>query len=95
MVSDRPNESTRFERRGLPDSPVSSSIPTLKTTKAPGFVSPELSSERVFVTITLVEAGGLEPPSKKESTEASTSVSYTLIVGPSVSCRRDTSAPVR
>jgi len=35
VAADRPNESTGFERRELPDSPVSSSIPTLKTTKSP------------------------------------------------------------
>lgn len=35
MGPDRPNESTGFERRGLPDFAVSSSIPTLKTTKSP------------------------------------------------------------
>lgn len=35
MVSDRPNESTGFERREVPDFAVSSSIPTLKTTKSP------------------------------------------------------------
>ena len=33
--SDHPNESTGFERRELPDSPVSSSISTLKTAKSP------------------------------------------------------------
>ena len=55
MGHDRLNESKGFEQRELPDLAVSSSITTLKTTKAPGLMSPELSSERVFVTITLVE----------------------------------------
>lgn len=55
MASDRPNESTGFERRKLPVSPVSSSIPTLKTTKTPPVSPARFSVERIFVFSCLVE----------------------------------------
>ena len=68
---------------------------TRKTARAPAITSPELLVERILIFGCLVEAGGLEPPSERGPSKASTSVAYTLVLGPFGSCRRDPRAPVR
>ena len=47
----------------------------------PGFRRGILISNIQILTSNVVEAPGLEPGSKEKSTEASTSISYTLISG--------------
>ena len=85
MGSDGPNESTRFERRGLPDSPVSSSIPTLKTPKSPrvdipgAFIRESLCYDNIgggIVPSTKSDGGFLSSPKEPQRQPRPTCILY-------------------